>query len=125
MEKSFSIDIRMTMHKYNIDPNAGKAHSVAALHAQVEDLKNVMGQNIYILLQRGENLESIVDRAGSLEQMANVFKKRTKRVHNEMKTKSIKYKLCIGFTVFMVCYIVGASFCGVYYQHCIDWHRPR
>jgi len=125
MEKSFSVKIRAIIHKYNTNLDAGKSHSVAALHAQVEDLKNVMGQNIYIMLQRGENIESLVNKAEQLEAKANVFHRRTSMVKGKMKTKSVKYQMFIALALVLFCYIIAASFCGVLFEHCIEWHRPE
>lgn len=124
MEKSFSHIIRSTIHMYNTNPLAGSSHSVASLQAKVEDMKNVLGHNIYIMLQRGNNIEKLVNKAEMLEVQATVFHKKSKKIKKEVKKKGLKFNCYIVTAVLLVIllisYTIASRYCGVLLERCIE-----
>ena len=88
LEKSFSRALSNLLHYYNTHPNAGSTEaSVVALTAQAEDLKNVVGANVNLLLKRGDCLETLVTKADELESQSRVFRKNTKQAKQIVKVK--------------------------------------
>lgn len=72
-------------------------HAVAGLNAQIEDLKNVMGQNIHLMLKRGENLDALIDKTEELQMDSKVFTKRATALKRQTVRKSCKQSMCISF----------------------------
>jgi hypothetical protein len=58
-----------------------------ALTAHVEDLKNVIGDNIQLMLRREDHIESLASKANELEGQARVFRKQTTKVKQQVKKK--------------------------------------
>ena len=119
MEKQFSHHLRNIIHKYNTDPTAGKSYSVAALNAQIDHLKSVMGQNISIMLRRGNNIESLLSKAERLEIEANVFTKRSANMKKKENKRSFKYQISTVIFILLILYIIAASFCGLSFEYCV------
>jgi len=88
LEKSFSPLLSNFLHYFNTNPDAGSTDAkVIVLAAHVEDLKGVIGDNIQILLRRGECIESLASKAVDLEDQATVFKKRSSVAKETVKRK--------------------------------------
>ena len=98
---SFRKRLQQLMKKWN-DPNLDK---LSRLQNQVEDVKGVMQNNISKVLERGENLEVLVDRTQVLAQSAEQFHKRAKKVKWNMWCQNMK----MWFLLFLVVgIIIGA-----------------
>jgi len=103
MDKEFSPSMLSLMHAFNsntysfdeFDPR----FRVKKLNAQIQDLSELMGYNISILLQRGENIESLMDKSEKLENDVKVFKKKTKKLNVTVSRKSMKLSLILGGVV--------------------------
>jgi vesicle-associated membrane protein 7 len=88
LEKSFGPTLSSIIHHYNTHPNAGSTKTkVVALTAHVEDLKNVIGDNIQLMLRREDCIESLASKATELEGQARVFRKQTTQVKQKVKKK--------------------------------------
>lgn len=119
MEKSFSPQLRSIMHHYNTNHSSmGRDQNVEALHAQVDDLKAVMGRNINIMLNRGEKLDDMVEQSEMLMDEANVFKKTSKDLKNTVWWQNQKYILLIGSCVLALIYLLAANACGITMSRC-------
>jgi len=88
MEKSFSQQLHNHVHNYNTNPFAGSQNgALVALTGKVEDMKLFMGDNISVLLKRGERVENLINKAEELEEQTRVFKKTAKGVRVEMNSQ--------------------------------------
>jgi outer membrane murein-binding lipoprotein Lpp len=110
MEQTFSSQLKNQVHNYNTNPHAG-AHnsSVVALNAKVEDLKNVMGDNMSVLLKRGERVDTLLDQADDLEQQTKVFKKTVKAARQEVQAKHNKSSTIL-YSIYTALFIVASLF---------------
>lgn len=88
LEKSFGPTLSSIIHYFNTHPNAGSTETkVMALTAHVEDLKNVIGDNIQLMLRREDYIESLASKATELEGQAQIFRKQTTQVKEKVKKK--------------------------------------
>ena len=95
---SFRKPLQLLMTKWN-DPNLDK---LSRLQNQVEDVKGVMQNNISKVLERGENLEVLVDRTHELAQSAEQFHKRAKKVKWNMWCQNVKMWLMLFFVLAII-----------------------
>lgn len=58
-------------------------------------VKNQMRENIDLALEKGEQLEHLVEKTEDLQQGAGVFKDRAKKTKNKLWWENIKMKLCM------------------------------
>jgi hypothetical protein len=72
---------------------------MALLEEQLESTKLMMERNIEVLLEREEKLEKLRDDATNLQEAAQVFKKRAKKVRRMKMMQDAKYGLMVGALV--------------------------
>jgi vesicle-associated membrane protein 7 len=119
MDKDFKPMIRSTMHHYNIHrADLMRDAQVNHLLAKVEDLRNVLGRNMELLLEREQQLDSLMDKATQARRDSMVFKKKGVKMKRTMEMKSCKmwFLICMSLTVFF--YVIITSTCGFRFQYC-------
>ena len=101
--KSFQPKYRTIMHSYNTtDGNKMMDPKVASLTNQIEDLKNVMGYNINLVLKRDEDLNDLLSKASQLEEDASVFQKRGTSIKKVSRNKYYRTQLlCLLITILL------------------------
>ena len=72
---------------------------MAMIEDQVESLKQTMHNNIELILERGEKIEDLKDKAEQLSHMALIFKKRSKQVKRQMLWQNAKHGLVLGSAI--------------------------
>jgi len=97
MNDSFSRVIKERMDFFSNDKQADKINKVKA---DLDETKNVMFQNIDKVLQRGEQIETLVDKTDELNLHATSFKKKSTQLKRKMWWKNTKL-CCI-----LVCIVV-------------------
>mmetsp|Transcript_13151 Transcript_13151/g.18127 ORF Transcript_13151/g.18127 Transcript_13151/m.18127 type:complete len:277 (-) Transcript_13151:113-943(-) len=78
--------------RYDDATKVDKTHEIAG---KVEEVKETMHQNIAVILQNTEQIESLADRADNLTEQASVFKRNTKNLRKTMKCKNMKYNIIL------------------------------
>ena len=107
------------MHYYNTHHSElSRDQQVAKLLAQVEDMKQVLGRNINLLLEREHRLDRLVDKSEQLKNETRVFKKRAAQVKQQNKYKNYKYIALIMFIILIFIYLIFAASCGVTMSRC-------
>jgi DNA repair ATPase RecN len=86
---------------------------VKDLQGQVNDVMNVMKENVNKIIDRGENLDRVEERALNLENSANHFRSSSKQVYKKYWWKNAKCNMIIGAVVLTVVVIVSVS---IYYS---------
>uniref|UniRef100_A0A7S2I7R4 V-SNARE coiled-coil homology domain-containing protein n=1 Tax=Helicotheca tamesis TaxID=374047 RepID=A0A7S2I7R4_9STRA len=120
MEKSFSPDLRKLTYYYNSNQKTmSQSEKVKRLTAQVDKLKDVMGNNIQLTLSRGGDLDELAEKGEMLVQETVVFKKNTKVMKNKSKNKNRFTYLFLGVAAAFLAYIISAGICGLTFQKCI------
>jgi len=120
-DKDFKPVLRSTMHHYNIhrkdiirEENAQIDH----LLGKVEDLKNILGRNLNLLLERDQHLDSLMHKASQARQDSMVFKKNSVKVKNHLATKAYKMWFLICFSLSVFLYFIITSACGFTFEYC-------
>jgi len=98
----FSGTMQQLMEQYSRRGN----DNMAMLQSQVDEVRGVMTQNIEKVLQRGENLEDLMDKTTDLEIHSMAFKKTARQVHRKMWWKNTKMMCILGIVVVTVIAII-------------------
>jgi vesicle-associated membrane protein 7 len=85
---------------------------LAHVNSKLEDVKNVMVQNIEMVLERGEKLELLVDKTDQLQTQAFQFNKSSRKLRNAMFWKRVKYCALVAFLILFVLWIISMIACG-------------
>lgn len=120
LDKDFGPHLRSAMHYYNTNREKLQRDStVEDLRLQVESLKVIMGRNITLLLERGENLEALVDKSNQMMGDTQVFKKRSRQLKTRMRWQYHKNSCLLAFLVIGVVWIGLSCVCGFNFSRCI------
>ena len=91
------------------DPESDKMHR---LKNDIADVKDVMRNNITKVLERGEQIELLVDKSEALRESAVVFHKRAKKLKWAMCRENAKLWIIIFVVILVVIGIIVATVCG-------------
>jgi len=111
-------DFGRTLQKQIDFYNGPSADTFAQVNSKLDDVKNVMVQNIEMVLERGEKLELLVDKTDKLQNQAFKFEKSSKKLKEAMFWKRIKLYLLIAFIVALILWIITSIACGFDYKKC-------
>jgi hypothetical protein len=120
LDKDFGPHLRSAMHFYNSNGERLRRDAkVEDLVKQIESMKTVMGRNIHLALERGENLESLVEKSDKMQKDSLVFKKRGNQLMKIMRWQNMKYTCCLwGLGIGLVWFFVSCL-CGLNLARCI------
>jgi vesicle-associated membrane protein 7 len=92
---------------------------VRRVNEQLDDLKDVMIQNIDQLLNRGEQLDLLVERTDRMQQMAFKFKNDSEKIKNQLWWKLVKCRVgtCL-FITFILFLIISVACGGLDFDRC-------
>jgi vesicle-associated membrane protein 7 len=119
MEKKFMPILRSAVHYHNV--NAAKISQdkhVQTAVAKVEDMKVVMGRNLNLLMERGENIDALASKSDHLQEDASVFKRKSSRMRNKMRRKWICMMAILAAIMLVLLYLIVIGFCGVGLDYC-------
>jgi len=126
MDKAFNKTLFDLMHHYNINRgNIGSDKKIIALEAQIDTLKGTMGQNISLILNRGDDLEQMLQQSDEMLEESKIFSKRSTTLKRNMMAKSIYYKVIVATFGFLVLYFIAASLCGFTMEQCRSNNQER
>mmetsp|Transcript_9792 Transcript_9792/g.15040 ORF Transcript_9792/g.15040 Transcript_9792/m.15040 type:complete len:272 (-) Transcript_9792:135-950(-) len=119
MNESFSPELRSSIHHYNINHVAlSQDAKVRALTVQIDDLKSIMGNNLTLLIERGEDIEKLMDKSEEMKRDSMVFRRKSKKVHKKISRKSLYVQIVMVVGVLFMIYIIAAGACGVTFSQC-------
>mmetsp|Transcript_19934 Transcript_19934/g.70883 ORF Transcript_19934/g.70883 Transcript_19934/m.70883 type:complete len:163 (-) Transcript_19934:184-672(-) len=122
MNMEFSRVLQTQMDFYN-GPSADQFTSV---HRKLDDVKNVMVQNIEMVLERGEKLELLVDKTDRLNATAFTFEKSSRKLKEAMFWKKVKIYIIAITLVAVVVFVITWVACGADFGKCsADKHKHR
>jgi len=98
--------------------NGPQADQLSEVTKKIEDVKNVMVQNIEMVLERGEKLELLVDKTEQFQNSAFTFQKQTRKLKEAMFWKKVKcYAMIVGAAL-LVTLILSMIICSPNYSQC-------
>jgi len=120
LDKDFGPHIRSAMHYYNTNREKfAREAKVEELRQQVESMKLVMGRNINLLLDRGEQLDMLVDKSNQMMDDTAVFKKRSGQLKSQMRWRYYKNSCLCMFLVAGIIWLGLSCMCGFNFSRCI------
>lgn len=115
LDAEFDFVLSQQMQKFS-QAGAGRSSALATVQAQVEEVKGVMSQNIERVLQRGDKLEDLMDKAEDLEAGAATFQKTSKKIRKRYWWRSTKMTIilvCVIFVLILVITLIALFSTGV------------
>jgi vesicle-associated membrane protein 4 len=92
-------------------------HKIAELNTALNDTKKIMAKNIDHILDRGEKLASLEDKADELNRNANTFKTNSGRLKHKYMCENAKLIGVIICIVVILVLAIIASICGSGHCH--------
>jgi len=109
MDAEFSPVLRQKCEFYATNRDADVITSV---RGKIDDARDVMLENIDQLLERGEKIELLVDKADAMQQQAFRFRRSARTLRQTMCCKRCKIYIFLGVLVLIVAFFVAAMACG-------------
>mmetsp|Transcript_40747 Transcript_40747/g.49429 ORF Transcript_40747/g.49429 Transcript_40747/m.49429 type:complete len:216 (+) Transcript_40747:146-793(+) len=107
--KEFSRVLHQQMEYYSTNPNVDY---ITKVKGEIAGVKKGMVENIDKVLDRGEKLELLVDKADNLQGDAFRFKKSSTRLKQQMWLKNVKFMVMVVLGTVLVFYILLAMICS-------------
>lgn len=122
----FEFKLRM---KEIIEQEEGQLIKLVENYGSVENeivqVRDLMNENIDRILQRGENLESLINKTSNLNTTSNSFRRRTISVKRRMLWSNFKFLIIISIIIIILLYVLVGIECGLpFYGRCIHSHNP-
>mmetsp|Transcript_109834 Transcript_109834/g.319569 ORF Transcript_109834/g.319569 Transcript_109834/m.319569 type:complete len:249 (-) Transcript_109834:171-917(-) len=108
MNEDFGRTVKKTMDYYNDPAN----DATAAAQKKLDAVKNVMVQNIDLIMERGEKMDLLVDKTEQMQQNAQQFKKTSQQLKDTLWCKKMKIYALFTFLVIFVIIIFSMFLCG-------------
>lgn len=120
LDKDFGPHLRSAMHYYNSNiERLRREAKVENLVKQIESLKTVMGRNINLALERGENLQMLAEKSDQMRRDTQVFKKRGNHLKKTMMWQNTKYSFFLGGLAVGLVWLLMSCICGLNFSRCI------
>lgn len=125
-ESNFEFKIRM---KEIIEEEEAKLmaviHSYGSMEDEISQVRDIMSDNIDRVLQRGENLDSLINKTSVLNSNANYFRRKTKVVRRKFWWSNIKFWVIVSTILVVLVYVLLGLECGLpFYSKCIHPQKP-
>lgn len=98
--------------------NNNHVDTIASINNKIDDVRNIMVQNIDMVLERGEKLELLVDKADKLQAEAFKFERQSRSLKSAMFWRRVKLVTLIFFVVAIIIWIITVAICGIDYKTC-------
>eukprot|EP01088_Endostelium_zonatum_P009195 TRINITY_DN223_c0_g1_i2.p1 TRINITY_DN223_c0_g1~~TRINITY_DN223_c0_g1_i2.p1 ORF type:complete len:219 (+),score=42.56 TRINITY_DN223_c0_g1_i2:275-931(+) len=109
MNSSFSKELKQQMRYFSYDPNADKLTDV---QNKLSETKSIMVENIDRILERGERIEILVDRASELSESSFKFTAASRKLKWAMCRNNLYlYLVIIGGILFLI-WFIASLICG-------------
>ncbi|KAK9461302.1 synaptobrevin-domain-containing protein [Lipomyces oligophaga] len=86
---------------------------VNAVRQEIDQVKDIMSQNIERVIDRGERIESLVDKTDHMNQTAFAFRKRSTALRREMWWKNRRLVILLVIAVIFLVYVLIGFGCGL------------
>ncbi|KAF8009050.1 hypothetical protein BT93_J0132 [Corymbia citriodora subsp. variegata] len=117
MNDEFSRVLSQQMEYYSNDPNADR---INRLKGEMSQVRNVMIENIDKVLERGDRLELLVDKAANMQGNTFRFRKQTRRFRSNLWWRNVKLTVALVIVLLVIAYVVLAFVChGLALPSCI------
>jgi len=116
-DKKFKITMGKLLHFYNENRSKMVRQGKLADYIQrVDDVKDILGRNITLVMDRGESLQDLVQKSDDMLQDVQVFSKRSSQLKRRVQTEYYSYQCMAVAFVVLVLYLAVGSLCGYGFQ---------
>jgi len=117
MNEDFSAVLQRQMDYFSRDVLVQDS-TLSRVADEVEDVRQVMVENIDRVLERGERIELLVDKAENLNQQAFQFRKQSGALRRALWIKNLKIGLVICSIVALFALFISMGVCGADFKKC-------
>uniref|UniRef100_T1JHJ7 Vesicle-associated membrane protein 7 n=1 Tax=Strigamia maritima TaxID=126957 RepID=T1JHJ7_STRMM len=110
LDRDFEFVLEQEMVKFS---KGETGDTFSKLKAQVNDVKGIMLQNVEKVMERGENLDTLLSRTADLESSADLFSSHSRKLHRKMKWKNMKMWIIIILIVTIILTLIILYATGV------------
>jgi len=111
-DHSFGPTLSEFQRKYNAE-NMASQGVMGRVRTNMKDIEAIVVENIDLMLERGENLQSLVEKTDRLDHNAFVFKKGSSQMRRSMWWKEKRSIVMVCIVVLILLYCFAASLCGL------------
>lgn len=115
LNEEFSRVLSQKMNYYNTNP---QADTIGRVRKEISEVKNIMVENIELVLERGEKIDLLVDKTDSLQDETFRFRRQARRIKQEMWWRSMRMTILLVVVVFFGLYFILALACGPRLKSC-------
>jgi len=125
MNEDFSRVLQKQMDNFSRERDLSQER-VVRVQGEIEEVRQVMVENIDRVLERGEKIELLVDKAENLNQQAFKFRKQSSALKRAMWVKNLKLYALVAFILGVIVLVICMGVCDVDFHKChhSDNHPP-
>ncbi|CAN4099007.1 unnamed protein product [Withania somnifera] len=109
MNDEFSRVLHQQMEFFSSNPSADTLNRV---RGEVSEICTIMVDNIEKILERGDRIELLVDKTGTMQDNAFHFRKQSKRLRRALWMKNTKLLGLLTCLIVLFLYLITAACCG-------------
>lgn len=115
----FNGTLKELMASYG-NTKAGQNDAISNVQNEIENVRGIMTENIERVLERGERLDTLVDKTDRLGQSSHDFRVRSRGLRRQMWWKNVRLMaILVAVGVFLLYLLIGAG-CGLPgWSHCV------
>lgn len=117
LDRTFGVRLKSHMEYCMKHPE--EISKLAAVQKKVADVKDVMMENIEKVLERGEKIELLVDKADNLQNQAVQFQRKGKQLRRAMWWQNCRMKLAVICLVLVLAVVIFLIVCFSSGNNCI------
>lgn len=109
MNDEFSRVLHQQMEFFSSNPSADTLNRV---RGEVGEIRTIMVDNIEKILERGDRIELLIDKTGTMQDSAFHFRKQSKRLRRALWMKNAKLLGLLTCLIVLFLYLIIAACCG-------------
>lgn len=109
MNDEFSRVLHQQMEFFSSNPSADTLNRV---RGEVGEIRTIMVDNIEKILERGDRIELLIDKTGTMQDNAFHFRKQSKRLRRALWMKNAKLLGLLTCLIVLFLYLIIAACCG-------------
>jgi vesicle-associated membrane protein 7 len=113
---AFNTTLKKLMVSYGTT-TSGQGDAIRNAQAEIDDVREIMSENIERVLERGERIDSLVDKTNRLGGSARDFRVRSTGLRRRMWWKNVKLMVLVVLVVVFLMYLFVGFGCGLPGEH--------
>ncbi|GKY97467.1 hypothetical protein MPSEU_000705100 [Mayamaea pseudoterrestris] len=119
LDSTFGSTLQSAMHYHNLNHKELAADAkVQAIQSKVENLQNIMGRNISLVLDNQQRMEKLLHTSEVMREDALVFRKKSRVMRKHGQRKNWCITVCIIVMVVAGIFLAALGACGTGFRYC-------